>query len=361
MKGPTMQALVWLGPRDMIQRAEPMPQLAPGEVLISVAATGICGSELSGFLGHNSLRVPPLIMGHECAGEVVQGAGETFATGDIAAVGTLITFNPLIACGACDQCLAGRPNLCRQRQLIGAHRPGSFAQYVAVPARQCYPLPDQLSVVAGALVEPLACSIRAVALAGAQPHERLLILGAGPIGLCAVAAARAQGVEQIIVSEVATQRLEIALRWGACEVINAREQEVVTFVRERYPGGVDSVIDAVGATAVRTQAIRAVRPGGRVVLIGLHDEESLLPANYLIRQEITLAGSFAYTQTDFTQAIELLARGAVQPNGDWLEERPLADGPAAFAELVDGRAGAAKIVLTLASPMDELTNTEMHQ
>ena len=210
-------------------------------------------------------------------------------------------------------------------------------------------------------MEPLACSIRAVALAGVQPHERLLILGAGPIGLFALAAARTQGVEQIIISDVATQRLEIALRWGACEVINGRERDVVAFVREQYPGGVDSVIDAVGATPVRTQAIRAVRPGGRIVLIGLHDEESVLPANYLIRQEITLAGSFAYTETDFTQAIDLLARGLVRPSGDWLEERPLRDGPAAFAELVDGKARAAKIVLTLASPMDGSINTEIHQ
>jgi threonine dehydrogenase-like Zn-dependent dehydrogenase len=348
MKSETMQAVVWLGPREMVERAEPIPQLAPGEVLISVAAVGICGSELSGFLGHNSLRVPPLIMGHECAGQVVQGAGETFATGDTATVGARVTFNPLIPCGDCDQCVWARPNLCRQRQLIGAHRPGAFAQYVAVPARQCYPLPRELSLVAGSLVEPLACSIRAVGLARVQPFERLLILGAGPIGLCAVAAARAQGVEQIFVSDVATQRLEIALRWGASAAINAREQDALGFVRDRYPGGVDCVIDAVGATPVRAQAIRAVRPGGRIVLIGLHDEESVLPTNYLIRQEITLAGSFAYTETDFTQAIDLLARGAVRPSGDWLEERPLSDCPSAFAELVDGKARAAKIVLTVA-------------
>jgi threonine dehydrogenase-like Zn-dependent dehydrogenase len=332
--------------------------LAAGEVLISVAAAGICGSELSGFLGHNSLRVPPLVMGHECAGQVVQAAGERFATGERAAVGARVTFNPLIACGACDQCQAGRPNLCRQRQLIGAHRPGAFAQYVAVPARQCYPLPKQLSLVAGALVEPLACSLRAVSLAGVQRHNPLLILGAGPIGLCAVAAARAQGVEQIIVGDVATQRLEIALRWGACAVINAREQEAVAFVRERYPGGVDSAIDAVGAASVRSQTIRAVRPGGRVVLIGLHDEESMFPANYLIRQEITLAGSFGYTETDFAQAIDLLTGGVVQPSDDWLEERPLSDGPGAFAELVDGKAKAAKIVLIVTAPTNGSILTE---
>jgi threonine dehydrogenase-like Zn-dependent dehydrogenase len=347
----TMHALVWLGPREMVERVEPMPGLADGEVLIAVGAVGICGSELSGFLGHNSLRVPPLIMGHECAGQIVQASGGTFATGEAATVGARVTFNPLIVCGACDRCLAGRTNLCRRRQLVGAHRPGAFAQYVAVPARQCYALPDQLSLVAASLAEPLACSIRAVALAGVQPNQRLLILGAGPIGLCAVAAARAQGVEQIIVSDMAPQRIKIAQRWGARDVVNAREQDVVAFVQQRYPGGVDSVIDAVGATPVRKQAMQAVVPGGRVVLIGLHDEESVLPANYLIRQEIAVTGSFAYTDADFAQAVDLLARSVVQPSADWLEERPLSEGPAAFAELVDGTVQAAKIVLTVATPV----------
>jgi len=357
MKSQMMEALVWLGPRNMVQRSEPVPHLAAGEVLISVGAVGICGSELSGFLGHNSLRVPPLIMGHEGAGQVVQVTEGPFATGEAATAGARVTFNPLVVCGTCDRCLAGRSNLCRRRRLVGAHRPGAFAQYVAVPARQCYLLPEGLSLVAGSLAEPLACSIRAVVHSGVKPQERLLILGAGPIGLLAVAAARLQGVEQIIVSDVMPQRLDMAREWGAHEMINAREQDVVAFVQERYPGGVDAVIDAVGATSVRAQAIRAVVPGGRVVLIGLHDEESMLPANYLIRQEITVTGSFAYTDSDFTKAVDLLVRGVVQPGVDWLEERPLSDGPAAFAELVDGKARAAKIVLRPAVPIDGTTES----
>ena len=347
MEDQLMQALVWLGPRDMVQRSEPMPKLAEGEVLISVGAIGICGSELSGFLGHNSLRVPPLIMGHECAGQVVQVTDGNFATGESATVGARVTVNPLVVCGTCDRCSSGKSNLCRHRQLVGAHRPGAFAQYVAVPARQCYPLPESLSLVAGSLAEPLACSIRAVALSGVQPQESLLILGAGPIGLCAVAAARAQGVEQIIVSDIAPQRLKMARHWGASDIVNAREQDVVAFVQDRFPGGVDRVIDAVGATSVRIQAIRAVVPGGRVVFIGLHDEESVLPANYVIRQEITVTGSFAYVDNDFEQAVDLLIHGVLQPSVDWLEERPLSEGPAAFAELVDGKAKVAKIVLTV--------------
>jgi threonine dehydrogenase-like Zn-dependent dehydrogenase len=217
-----------------------------------------------------------------------------------------------------------------------------------------------LSLVAASLAEPLACSIRAVDHTGVKSHERLLILGAGPIGLCALAAARAQGTEQIIVSDVAPHRLEIAQRWGARDVINARAQDVVAFVLERYPGGVECVIDAVGATSVRMQAIRAAVPGGRVVLIGLHEEESVLPANYLIRQEITITGSFAYTDSDFAKAVDALVHGIVQPSADWLQERPLSDGPTAFAELVDGKARTAKIVLTPPVPVDETTKKQGH-
>ena len=236
-------------------------------------------------------------------------------------------------------------NLTNQANIDG-HSHLINAQYVVVPANQCYPLPDPLSLVAGSLAEPLACSIRAVSLSGVKAADRLLILGAGPIGLGAVAAARAQGVEQIIISDVAPKRLEIARQWGARDTVQAREQDVVAYVQEHCPGGVECVIDAVGTTAVRTQAMRAVMPGGRVVLIGLHDEESVFPANAIIRQEINVTGSFAYTGADFAQALDALTRGVIKPGPDWLEERALSEGPSAFAELVDGSARAAKIVLT---------------
>lgn len=341
----TMPALVWLGPRAMVQRDEPVPQLAPGEILLEVGAVGICGSELSGYLGHNSLRRPPLIMGHEGAGRVAASQGGTFADGSPARIGARVTFNPLMVCGECDRCRAGRTSLCRRRQLLGVHRPGAFARYMAAPAAQCWPLPDDLSLVAGALTEPLACAVRAVALSEVQPGQRLLILGAGPIGLCCVAAARAIGVEQIVVSDIAPGRLAIAAAWGAHANINAREQDVVAAVQERYAGGADVAIDAVGTTTVRAQAVHAVVPGGRVALIGLHDEELVMPANYIIRQEVTLTGTFSYTAADFQRALDLLVGGVVQPAADWLEERPLAAGPASFDELVDGRARAAKIML----------------
>lgn len=343
-----MDALVWTGPHEMVLRGEPVPQPAPGEVLLHVDAVGICGSELSGYLGENSLRRPPLIMGHEAAGRVATTTNTPFADGQTHDAGTRVTFNPLLVCGQCDRCTSGHANLCRTRQLLGAHRPGAFARYVAVPSQQCWPLPDDLSMVTGSLTEPLACAVHAVALSRIRAGQRLLILGAGPIGLCCLAAARAHGVDDVTISDVDSHRLMVAQRWGARAMVNARDHDVGTCIQQVHPGGVDAVIDAVGATPVRAQAINAVVPGGTVVLVGLHDETSLLPANYIVRQEVTLLGSFAYTPDDFKHALDLLAQGRVHPGADWLQERPLSDGAAAFAELITGNAAATKIVLRVA-------------
>ncbi|HWQ12443.1 MAG TPA: zinc-binding dehydrogenase [Roseiflexaceae bacterium] len=340
----TMPALVWTAPRVLEMQRLPVPQPAPGEVLLAISAAGICGSELSGYLGESSIRVPPLVMGHEAAGTVVSGAGLPLADGTLAREGTRVAFNPLLVCGTCDRCRAGRSSVCRNRALIGAHRPGAYARYVAVPAAQCFPLPAHVSEVAGSLTEPLACGVRAVGLAG--PAGRLLVLGAGPIGLCCLAAARAAGVPHVLVSDISARRLEVARRWGATATVNAREEDVLAAVQSFAPGGVDAAVDAVGAIATREQAVRAVAPGGRAVFLGLHDETSPLHANYLVRQEVAVQGSFAYTPQEFARAFELIAGGALPATGDdWLEERPLAAAPESFEELIAGRSRATKIVL----------------
>ncbi|HEY0753756.1 MAG TPA: alcohol dehydrogenase catalytic domain-containing protein [Ktedonobacteraceae bacterium] len=343
-----MEALVWVGPGQMEMQRQAVPEAGADEVLLAVRAAGICGSELSGYLGQNSLRTPPLVMGHEAAGSIVAGSEASLADGSVARVGTRVTFNPLIACETCDRCMAGATNLCRQRRLIGAHLPGAFANYVTVPARQCYALPEGLSETLASLTEPLACSMRAVSLSHAGPAQSLLIQGAGPIGLFCLIAARALGIEQIYVSDLAESRLAVARQWGALETINVSQQSVDQYIQQRVPGGVDVVIDAVGATVTRTQALQAVVPGGRVVFIGLHDEASPLAANYLVRQEITITGCFAYKQADFARAFYLITQGVFSAATPWLEERPLNAGAQAFAELVSGQAAATKIILRVA-------------
>lgn len=342
----SMSALVWNGPCQMEIEKVAVPAPGPGDVLIEVSAAGICGSELSGYLGQNSLRVPPLVMGHEFSGRVV-------AVGDDATVarafgpGQRVAINPMIGCGVCAMCSAGLPNLCRQRRIIGAHCAGGFAGYATVPAIQCTPLPDSVSDVAGALTEPLACAVRAVQHAQWREEGALLILGAGTIGLFCLAVARASGAHgTVVISDIVEERLSVAQAWGATTAINGRNADATQALRAVLPDGAACVIDAVGADATRALALQMVRPGGRAVYIGLHDERSPLAANYLVRQEITIQGSFAYTPTDFAGALDLLASAAVVPSAVWVEERPLSMGAAAFAGLVDGSITVAKIVLT---------------
>jgi threonine dehydrogenase-like Zn-dependent dehydrogenase len=340
-----MKSLVWTGPRQMEMQEMPLPVPGDDEVLLEVATVGICGSELSGYLGHNSLRKPPLVMGHEFSASIAQVGGGALADGSLPAPSQRVAVNPLVNCGACILCENSLPNLCLRRQIIGAHRPGAFARYVVAPAAQCWPLPDSMSDIAGALAEPLACAVRAVFHAQWHGNGPLLILGAGAIGLCCLAMARTQNAGDIVVSDRTPARLRLAQSWGATALIDASAADAQQQMRAALPDGPVSVIDAVGSNTTRALALQLVRPGGRIVYIGLHDETSPLAANYLVRQEVTIQGSFAYTPADFAHAFALLAASIVAPSPTWIEERPLSAGASAFAGLVDGAISIPKIVL----------------
>jgi threonine dehydrogenase-like Zn-dependent dehydrogenase len=337
-----MKAVVWLGPRRMELQNEPEPQPQPGEVILRVDAVGICGSELSGYLGQNSLRIPPLVMGHEFAGIIAAvGTGVSdLATGD------RVTVNPLSSCGVCASCRLGLGNLCPKRQIIGIHRPGAFAELVTAPATSCTKLPDGLSMVAGSLAEPLGCGVRAARIGAVGAGSRVLVLGVGTIGLMCIAAARKAGGSVTLAADPNTGRLQTAAQWGAENLCDTRADDPAEVSRRLTDGlGVDVAIDAVGTDTTRRVAVRAVRPGGIVVLVGLHEAESPFEANYIVRSEIRLAGSFAYTQADFGTAVTMLADGDVTPATSWLQERNLEECGDSFAELIDHPPAVSKIIL----------------
>lgn len=326
-----MNALVWLGPREMQWREVPEAGLAAGEVRLRVEAAGICGSELSGYLGKNSLRVPPLVMGHEFCGVVVEvGEGVDMTAGD------RVVVNPLLSCGRCDPCRSGRENLCLERALIGAHRPGGFAERVVVPASACSPLPPALDFVAGALCEPLACAVRAVSLAasGRPSPGSLHVVGAGPIGsLCALLGTSA-GFEQVTIFDPNPARMAVAEAWGLTG--SAEGQHAA-----------DAIIDAVGLEATRREAVAAVRRGGTVVFVGLHSPATAFDGNELVRDEKVVRGCFAYTRADFARALEILAEGFVPAPSGWVEVRELEGGRVSFEELTGPSPASLKIVLRL--------------
>lgn len=339
-----MKALVWEAARTMTLREEPAPTAAADEIVLRVAYAGICGSELSGYLGHNALRLPPLIMGHEFAGEIVElGALVPEFKPDLA-LGSLVTVNPLWYCGDCEFCAAGLNQLCSNRRLIGAHRPGAFAEYVCAPAKLALPLPDGMDARIGALTEPVGCAVRIGELAGDVADADCLIIGAGPIGLLSLQMLQYQGAARVFIAEIDGARLAMGEALGGIPIQPSAVDTVAT-VREATDGaGVAVSLDAVGSALTREQCVAATKASGRLILSGLHEESSAMPVAAMIRSEITAVGSFAYTPANFARALELLAAGAIRLD-PWVHEAPLDEGGTWFERLIEAPGDVSKVLL----------------
>ena len=339
-----MKALVWEAARTMTLREEPAPTAAADEIVLRVAYAGICGSELSGYLGHNALRVPPLIMGHEFAGEIVElGALVPEFKPDLT-TGSLVTVNPLWYCGDCEYCAAGLNQLCGNRRLIGANRPGAFAEYVCAPAKLALPLPDGMDARIGALTEPVGCAVRIGELAGDVADVDCLIIGAGPIGLLSLQMLQYQGAARVFIAEIDEARLAMGEALGGIP-IQPSAVDTVESVREATDGaGVAVSIDAVGTALTREQCVAATKASGRLILSGLHEESSVMPVAAMIRSEITAVGSFAYTPANFARALELLGAGAIRLD-PWIHEAPLGEGGDWFERLIEAPGDVSKVLL----------------
>jgi threonine dehydrogenase-like Zn-dependent dehydrogenase len=319
----------------------PEPEPAAGEVLIEVEACGICGSELGGFIHRSPRRPPPIVMGHEFAGRVgALGAGVTGLE-----PGQRVMVNALIHCGECDLCRRDLTHLCRSRQVFGMHRPGAFAERVSVPAHVVYPLPENVSFVQGAMVEPLGNGLHVIDLARGNTLETVLICGAGTIGLMCYIAARAAGAQRIAVTDTNDGRLQVARDLGADLAINVREQDLASVVQEWTEGrGVELAVDAVGAEATRIDAVHAARPGGDVVWIGLHQNETTFAALDIILPEKRVIGSYGASDKDIRRGIQLFSEGKV-PMEAWTEIFPLEEGAEVFLDMVHQRRPIIKAVL----------------
>lgn len=331
-----MKALVYIGPESQEYRDVPDPAPGPGEVLIRISHVGICGSDMHAYLGHDERRPAPLILGHEVAGAIVSGprAGERVAV------------NPLVTCGDCAACRAGRDNLCASRQIISMPpREGGFAELLAMPERNLVTVPDDVEDRAAALVEPIACGWHAVRMAraalGAEAgmdaaDARALVIGGGAIGLGAALSLRAQGVGDVRLVEPNAARAEFLSRRCGVAVIGPDDAA--------RQGPFDLVVDGVGFAATRAAASACVRPGGVIVHIGLGSGESGLDIRRMTLQEITFIGAYTYTAQDFRDTASAMFEGRLGAL-DWTDLRPLSAGAAAFADLRAGRVAAPKILL----------------
>lgn len=336
-----MQALMYEAPEVMTLRDIAVPSVGPDDVLVRVAYSGICGSELSGFLGRNSLRTPPLVFGHELSGWIASVGDRAKSVG--LEVGARVTANPLIGCGHCRYCLAGRQHLCGERLLLGASLPGCNAEFVKVPASAILPLPTTVSLSDAAMTEPAACALRAVELSGASAVSSALVVGAGPIGLFILQVLAQHGVAQRYVADLNPARRAMAEALGATAVGN-EPGSLAQQVRQATGGvGVDVAFDAVGAIDTRRECLAATARGGRVLFVGLHSAETSLPINEVIRSEISLSGVFGYTPVNFHKALEWLTLGRIGLR-EGVVVASLANGRAWYERLVAGDA-TAKVLL----------------
>lgn len=332
-----MKALVYTQPNQMQLQDRPMPQAAPGEVVLKIEAVGICGSDMHAWHGHDPRRKPGLVLGHEFVGRIVQSEASGFD------VGTRWTGNPLITCGTCDYCVQGRNNLCANRTMVGMTRAGAYAEYMSIPTASLIAMPQDMPAGVGALTEPAATAWHAVNLSLrvlARPlHEcRVLVIGGGAIGMLAALLLRHLGAAGLTLTELnPLRRASVA---QAVPGLRAIDPRATPLLENQF----DFVIDAVGAKATRQQAFAAVKPGGVIMHIGLQDWASEIDMRKLTLAEITLLGTYTYTTADLRATVDALHRGVF---GDlsWVERRPLAQGQATFEDLDAGRLATAKALL----------------
>jgi len=340
--GAKMPALVYEAPRVMTMRELPIPTPQPDEVLIEVEYSGICGSELSGFLGQSSIRQPPLVFGHEISGRIAALGGEVDPSWGVA-VGNEVTANPLVTCGRCDFCAEGRQQLCSRRLLLGASLPGGNARFVAVPIAAVLPVPVGMDLAVAAMVEPVAFALHAVEASSATPGSAALVVGAGAIGLLILQVLAASGVRTRYVVERNPDRLATAVAFG-CIPLDPGDRGLPAVVSEVTGGqGVDVAIDAVGTPATRRECLLSLGPGGTLVLVGLHSDETELPLNTVVRQELVIRGAFAYSPLHFRRGLAWLADGTVGLQEGVVVAR-LDEGQRWYEQLVSGHP-ASKVLL----------------
>jgi L-iditol 2-dehydrogenase len=324
----------------------PDPAPGPGEVLIRVAACGICGSDVHGYDGSSGRRIPPIVMGHEAAGTVAALGKDVseFAKGD------RVTFDSTVFCGSCAPCRRGEVNLCDNRQVLGVscldyRRAGAFAEYVAVPSRIVYRLPDNLSFVEAAMLEAIAVAVHAVSLAKSSAGSSALVVGAGMIGLLTAQVLRAAGCSSVFVTDIDASRLKLAQTLGATAALSAETGVAPQILQLTGGAGVDVAVEAVGATETVTTSIESVRKGGIVVLVGNISPQITIPLQKVVTRQIRLQGSCA-SAGEYPRAMELLASGAVEVKTLITAIAPLAEGPQWFARLHAREPNLMKVVLT---------------
>lgn len=324
---------MYTAPGQVEMQEHPRPAPVPGDEEIAVQVAGVCGSDISGFLGHSALRKPPLVLGHELVGRRRDGRR--------------VVANPLVSCGHCNACISGAQNLCDSWKLLGlGTTPGTFAEYVALPSAQVYEVPDSLTSEQAILAEPLANIVHMLRIVAPPPFFRFAIVGAGTMGALALLASRRIGARDVMTVDVNDERLAIMRRLGASAVVNVSGE--AGQAASAAGRGYDVVLDASGSAAARQMAFDLCRPGGQVILLGMGTQRSEVNFVTSIRKEHRVVMSFAYTPVDFRRSLDLLIAGEINLT-PWTVRMPLERGQEAMERMSHNPGVALKMMLEVAS------------
>lgn len=288
---------------DLELEDRPVPQIGPGEVLIKVHYAGICGSDLHVYTGHHSTAIRPVIMGHEFSGEVAELSEECHLK-----IGDRVVVQPYTSCGMCDACVQGRDNVCTSLKIFGIHRDGCFAQYIKVPIKKAYKIPEGIDYKLAAMAEPLAVAVHDIRLAGLSVGQTALIIGGGPIGILLALVARRSGAYNIVISEINEYRIKVARGMGFT-VLNPLEVDVRAQANKMTGGrGFDVVFEATGSPQGAELMMAAVKTCGTIVIIGISRKKPEIDTGAILERELKLIGVRIHAQRNFVGAVYLLPR-----------------------------------------------------
>jgi L-iditol 2-dehydrogenase len=322
------------------------PEIGPNEVLLAVKATGICGSDVHGYDGSSGRRIPPIIMGHETAGVIVDTGAKVTGWKH----GDRVTCDSTVYCGECFFCRRGEINLCENRRVLGVSTPqyrrhGAFAEYVAVPQHILYHLPEEVSFPQAAMLEPLSVAFHSVRITPLDVNDSALVVGSGMVGLLVIQALRIAGCGQIIALDLDQERIDQALLLGADSGLLSTDPDLREKIQSLTAGrGVDHGFEVVGITPAIRSAVENVRKGGTVTLVGNLNPTVELPLQVVVTGEITLYGSCA-SEGEYPACIEMLRRGRVSVESMISAIAPLKDGAAWFERLYQREPGLMKVIL----------------
>jgi len=337
-----MKAAVWYGGKDVRIEEIPEPDFGPNDVLVRVKAVGICGSDLHAYEGISKRRVPPLIMGHEIAGEIADFGKDV--EGLQKRNGVVVY--PILSCGECEYCRSGNENICRAIRFMGLHVPGGFAEYVAVPADRCYKMPPALMFEKACLTEPLAVAVHVVNNLPIRVNDTVLIVGAGAVGSMITQVVRLRTSGRIIVTDILDSRLDQAKKLGADVTINSRVKDVVEEIsRITHGKGLDVSIEAVGIQSTIQQALASVKKGGTITAVGLLEKNVEIDMMKLVSSELKLHGSYIYNDYDFRSSISLIANDKVNLQPYLTHIFPLEDALKGFEGMATNKENVLKVIL----------------